>query len=719
MSGSPSHALAASKRARSATEGSRRPDASVGRSTLMEAAGNQAVSSMLSGSAPLNPEARRGLERAYGVDLGRVRLHTGPEARQTARSEQALAFTRGDDIFLGDAKPEVLAHELAHAVQQARGATTLGRPAPAEALEAEAESAAVSGGEISAAPHGVTQRLFGLFEDEEAKKQPDPEIQRRLLDELTIDKDAWKRHLDDPGAEILRSHSYIQHIYKDDPDFQKWMADPSYRPAAAPAPVAVQPATPPAESGPRDPVNEAPGPQYTYLDGSPVQGPVTPLPSEVSIPVVKPAPPTQQRLRPPIRKKPEPTPEENAKAAYFARTTLRQRAEDAERAPPRTFIGQHEQALLDLESYYESVPFVGPAVPLVQALTGEDILGRPVDRWKAAGTAAMGIGMEVAPELLGPVGEAGGLVNPAVPEIAPGLGPLEETISVAPKLGPLEPGMTPPQIEPSPAGTPLAPPPVANPPIAEPPVAEAPVAEPPVAKAPVAEPPAPEPAVTEPSASEPATTGEAAPSPAPSVARQPSAEAVKIAETTETTRVIKEKYGHLGIRDISDPSKAVNKGGPDRLFVIGSGNDVVLLEVDAKLSIQESPATISEVSSFQTQARTGGAGRRELLDAARAKGRIAEAEFESLKNSIESGLVQEEVVGVGSVKGISEGLGREGVTYSQGEQFAHVQERVAAQQQRKMSLRLRETILKPPADKRTARTIANEIWDEFSKVFSP
>jgi hypothetical protein len=62
-------------------------------------------------------------EPRLGRDLGDVRVHTGPDAAQLSDSVQAHAFTHGSHVWLGSGlspgPSHVLAHELAHVVQQA------------------------------------------------------------------------------------------------------------------------------------------------------------------------------------------------------------------------------------------------------------------------------------------------------------------------------------------------------------------------------------------------------------------------------------------------------------------------------------------------------------------------------------------------------------------------------------------------------------------------
>ena len=72
---------------------------------------------------PLPIELRAPLERAYGYDLQRIRLHDAPADRSQARALGALAFASGAHIVHAGrgTVPEahVLAHEVAHVLQSA------------------------------------------------------------------------------------------------------------------------------------------------------------------------------------------------------------------------------------------------------------------------------------------------------------------------------------------------------------------------------------------------------------------------------------------------------------------------------------------------------------------------------------------------------------------------------------------------------------------------
>src|SRR6185295_14072166 len=91
------------------------------------------------GGEPLSPSLRSYFEPRFGSDLSGVRLHASGEAAEAAREVRARAFTVGRDVAFGagEYRPEsaegkrLLAHELAHTVQQGGAAGPLRRqPAP-------------------------------------------------------------------------------------------------------------------------------------------------------------------------------------------------------------------------------------------------------------------------------------------------------------------------------------------------------------------------------------------------------------------------------------------------------------------------------------------------------------------------------------------------------------------------------------------------------------
>lgn len=94
------------------------------------------------GGQPLPASDRAFFEPRFGRDFANVRLHSGQDASELARSVHARAFTLGNSIVLGSGQSgrELLAHELTHVVQQ--GGNREGRaqrPSSGRAEEAQAK----------------------------------------------------------------------------------------------------------------------------------------------------------------------------------------------------------------------------------------------------------------------------------------------------------------------------------------------------------------------------------------------------------------------------------------------------------------------------------------------------------------------------------------------------------------------------------------------------
>jgi hypothetical protein len=128
---------------------------------------------------PIDAGTRRDMESRFGRDFSRVRLHTDGAAAQSAAAVDAVAYTVGQDVVFGGGRyapgtadgRRLLAHELAHTVQQAGPAARAGAlsvDAPDSAAEHEAEQVAdgvIAGngspGPLSAprSPGGLLQRV--------------------------------------------------------------------------------------------------------------------------------------------------------------------------------------------------------------------------------------------------------------------------------------------------------------------------------------------------------------------------------------------------------------------------------------------------------------------------------------------------------------------------------------------------------------------------------
>jgi hypothetical protein len=78
---------------------------------------------------PLDASARAFFEARFGHDFSQVRVHTDARAAASARAVHASAYTVGRDVVFGPgqyhpARPDgrsLLAHELAHVIQQQNG----------------------------------------------------------------------------------------------------------------------------------------------------------------------------------------------------------------------------------------------------------------------------------------------------------------------------------------------------------------------------------------------------------------------------------------------------------------------------------------------------------------------------------------------------------------------------------------------------------------------
>ncbi len=132
----------------------------------------------------MDPATRGFMEARFGEPFGDVRVHTGAEAGAAAQRLSALAFTAGRDVVFGDGRyrPEsregldLVAHELAHVVQQRRGApgpglkaagTATASPGPLEQAAAATARAVVSAVPTRLVAEGatLTARVIGRIQE--------------------------------------------------------------------------------------------------------------------------------------------------------------------------------------------------------------------------------------------------------------------------------------------------------------------------------------------------------------------------------------------------------------------------------------------------------------------------------------------------------------------------------------------------------------------------
>jgi hypothetical protein len=136
----------------------------------------------------LDPGVQESIGAAMGQDFSDVQVHTSPESDELNKQLGAEAFTTGNDVFFSDGSydphsgggQELIAHELAHVVQQGSGQVggsgggmTVNEPGDAHEQEADSVAQAVVNAPV--------QRQ-GADEEEIALKS----IQRQGADEEEI-----------------------------------------------------------------------------------------------------------------------------------------------------------------------------------------------------------------------------------------------------------------------------------------------------------------------------------------------------------------------------------------------------------------------------------------------------------------------------------------------------------------------------------------------------
>jgi hypothetical protein len=127
-----------------------------------------------SSGAPLPADVRARFEGSLGADLSAVRVHTGSASAEATRAVGARAYALGNDIHFADGQYRptdafgihLLAHEVAHTVQQSGGAPApqykleVSQPGDAAELEADRAAEAMVRGEpasVTTAPLGASR----------------------------------------------------------------------------------------------------------------------------------------------------------------------------------------------------------------------------------------------------------------------------------------------------------------------------------------------------------------------------------------------------------------------------------------------------------------------------------------------------------------------------------------------------------------------------------
>jgi len=212
-------------------------------------------------ASPLEADTRRPLESQFHTDFSRVRVHTDVKAARSARAVGALAYTVGRDIVFGAGSfsprtrsgRDLLAHELAHVVQQERfgpGSTCgVHMGAAHDSFEEEADRASAAPAEraasgppvLTAGPHSLQRlgpwewltRFFGggTFSEKELQSYLHfLDTEHRIEDNFDSDNKArevvrrWKRgdtrYILPPRRKILLVQEMLSGFVSDDDERQ-------------------------------------------------------------------------------------------------------------------------------------------------------------------------------------------------------------------------------------------------------------------------------------------------------------------------------------------------------------------------------------------------------------------------------------------------------------------------------------------------------------------
>lgn len=155
------------------------------------------------GGMPLDESTREAMEAGFGQDFGDVRVHTDPQASESAKAVGANAYTIGSDIVFrsGHFDPSsptgqrTIAHELTHVVQQRSGPVD-GTDAPGgirlsdpgDRFERAADATA---DQVTSGSSGAPADAAPTAQREEAEDETDvPTAQRRESEDEEPDEEA-------------------------------------------------------------------------------------------------------------------------------------------------------------------------------------------------------------------------------------------------------------------------------------------------------------------------------------------------------------------------------------------------------------------------------------------------------------------------------------------------------------------------------------------------
>jgi hypothetical protein len=175
---------------------------------------------------PLDAATRAYFEPRFNSDFGAVRVHTGAQATASARQVNSLAYTVGTNVvFRSDTyAPDtlvgkgLLAHELAHVVQQrhatANGPLSLGRPGVLAEQEAELAANGLMSGRQAAFPRGTEEAAHVVRRSPAPRTPPKPSPPEWLgplrASATHLQGDIWDVQIASLGRSPVGPHDQMQ-----------------------------------------------------------------------------------------------------------------------------------------------------------------------------------------------------------------------------------------------------------------------------------------------------------------------------------------------------------------------------------------------------------------------------------------------------------------------------------------------------------------------------
>jgi uncharacterized protein DUF4157 len=227
---------------------------------------------------PLEPAVHAFMAERFGRDFDNVRIHTDPQAAESAEAAGAKAYTVGDHIAFqqGEYAPDTeagrksIAHELAHVVQQSRGGGSApGGDAdhPLEHCAEKAADQAASGGAVQVSGASTPGLARQPTEEDLLRRGITPEAANRLRTSRTPQRGTGSFWTQKKTSDAGPSRFQVSQVTR----------GAAKRATSPPPPVPTRPKSAPAPvlTGPKAP---QPEPNTNTTGPSEPAGPVAPAP---------------------------------------------------------------------------------------------------------------------------------------------------------------------------------------------------------------------------------------------------------------------------------------------------------------------------------------------------------------------------------------------------------------------------------------------------------